>query len=458
MLTRRAFLVRSLSLTGAVALLAACGTPPAASPTAAPKATDAPKPAATTAPAATAAPAATQAPAAAKPSGPQVTVTFWSGVDPPVKKFLEEDLLPRFQKENPDIKVEATLLLWMEFFQKISVAFTGGIGPEVVGSGYGQLGSMIGNKWMQPIDDALKTWTDLADFDGPALDSGKKDGKRYAVLVPGVRPFNYRKDYYKEAGYDPEKSPKDWDELRAYSKKLVKLDRDKVTRGGMEIPLKNGEQTFASFAFCNGLKNLWDEAGMPLFDSPEARETADYILKLMYEDNVVIPSDQQGVTGTAFQNGLAAQGYLQSQLYAAVEKANPGVLGVGLPPASTKQGSKRTSLVLGTFYGLGSKVKNMDAAAKLLKFLCSPDSLWTHYAQAGFQVPRKSLKDRFAKDKPYNAMVNKSMEDMQGWPIFPTFLEARQVIVTHLEAIYLKQRTPQEGFKLAAEDTKKLIK
>ncbi|MHB1132342.1 MAG: extracellular solute-binding protein [Chloroflexota bacterium] len=454
MITRRAFLRNSLAATGAFALLAGCGTPPAATPTTAPKATDAPKPAASAAPAATA--AATQAPAATKAAGAQTVVTFWSGVDPPVKKFLEEDLLPRFQKENPDIKVEATLLLWTEFFQKVSVAFTGGVGPEVVGSGYGQLGSMIGNKWMQPIDDSLKTWTDLADFDGPALDSGMKDGKRHAVLVPGVRPFNYRKDHYKEAGYDPEKTPKDWDELRAYSKKMVKMDRDKVTRGGMEVPLKNGEQTFASFAFCNGLKNMWNEAGEPLFDSPEAVETAEYILKLMYEDNVVIASDQQGVTGTAFQNGLAAQGYLQSQLYAAVEQSTPGVLGVALPPAS-KPGGKQTSLVLGTFYGLGSKVKNMDAANKLLKFLCSPDSLWVHYEKAGFQVPRKSLKDRFAKDKAYNAMVNKSMEDMRGWPIFPTFLQARQVIITHLEAIYLKQRPVKEGLKLAAEETKKLI-
>ena len=392
------------------------------------------------------------APRASRGAG-QAVVSFWSGTDPTVKKVLEEELLPRFHKENPDIKVEATLLQWMEFFQKVSVAFTGGTGPDVVGSGYGQLGSMIGNKWVQPIDDLLKGWSDLADIQPVGLDSGKKEGKRYAVLLPDIRPFNYRKDYYKEAGLDPEKPPKTWDELREYSRRLTKRDGGRVTRAGLDIPIKNGEQFFGSIAFTRGLKNLWDEGGLPLFDSPEGIESMEYLLKLMREDKVTVPSDQQAAAGSAFQTGAAAQGILQSQLYAAIDRNAPGALGVAIPPANPKT----QALVLGTFYGLSARAKNVEASGKLIRFLFSPDSMWALYKAAGFQpMMRKSLADRFAREKPYNSVVTQTLENAVGWPIFPTFLQARQIIITQLEAIYLGQKSPRDGLRHAAEETKKI--
>jgi ABC-type glycerol-3-phosphate transport system substrate-binding protein len=294
----------------------------------------------------------------------------------------------------------------------------------------------------------------LGDIDAYGLDSGKMNGKRYALLLPAVYCFNYRKDYYQASGINPARPPRNWDELRSYAKKLSKWEGGRVTRAGMDVPIKNGEQTFAIMALTHGLKNLWDEAGMPLFERPEAVETLEFLLRLMHEDKVTVPSDQQAATGTAFQTGLAAQGYLQSQLYAVVEQSAPGTLGVAIPPAnpSTK------ALTLGTFYGLGARVNNMEAAAKLLKFLYSPDSIWTLYKGAGFQPPRKSLQRKFAQDRPYNATLTKALENSVGWPIFPTYLQARQVIATHLEAIYLQQVSVKDGLKQAAEETKKLLK
>jgi multiple sugar transport system substrate-binding protein len=312
---------------------------------------------------------------------------------------------------------------------------------------------MIGNKWVQPIDDILKSWSDLGDIQPVGLDSGKKDGKRYAVLLPDLRPFNYRKDYYKEAGLDPEKPPKNWDELREYSRRLTKREGSRVTRAGLDIPVKNGEQFYASVAFTRGLMNLWDEGGMPLFDSPEGVETMEYLLKLMREDKVTVPSDQQAAAGSAFQTGAAAQGFLQSQLYAAIDRNAPGALGVAIPPANPKT----QALVLGTFYGLSARAKHVEAAGKLIRFLFSPDSMWAMYKAAGFQpMMRKSLADRFAKEKPYNSVVTTTLENAVGWPIFPTFLQARQIIITQLEAIYLGQKSARDGLRHAAEETKKI--
>jgi ABC-type glycerol-3-phosphate transport system substrate-binding protein len=79
------------------------------------------------------------------------------------------------------------------------------------------------------------------------------------------------------------------------------------------------------------------------------------------------------------------------------------------------------------------------------------------YKAAGFQpMMRKSLAERFAKEKPYNGVVTKALENAVGWPIFPSFLQARQIIITQLEAIYVGQKTAKDGLRHAAEETKKL--
>jgi putative spermidine/putrescine transport system substrate-binding protein len=105
-----------------VALLAACGgggsaaaptaAPTTAAPTAAPKAAPTAAPAATTAPVAApttapnAAPTTAAGPTAApKVSGP-VTINFYSGGDTNVHDLWANDLLPAYQKANPNIKFE----------------------------------------------------------------------------------------------------------------------------------------------------------------------------------------------------------------------------------------------------------------------------------------------------------------------------------------------------------------
>jgi multiple sugar transport system substrate-binding protein len=435
-MTRREFL-RSSVLTAAAVAAVGCNVSPTLAPTTEPKST------APTLPA-----------TALPPSGKsQVTLSFWSGIDPPVKKVYEELIIPQFEKENPDIKIQANLLAFPEYFEKVTVAFAGGIGPEVIGCGYGQLGSMIANGWVQPIDDVLKTWSDLDDINPVGIDSGKKGGKRYGLLLTDLRPFNYRRDHYKEAGLDPDKPPKNWTELEEYAKKLTKREGDRVVRAGIDIPIKNGEQTFASMAFTHGLKNLWNEDGSPAFDQPLGVETLEFLVKLVRELKVTVPSDIQSAAANAFVNGTAAQGFIQSQVYESVEQASPGNMGVALPPANPET----RAFIGGTFIGFGAKVKNVEAAAKFVKFIYSPENMWALYSRAGFLPTRTSLAAKFAAARPYNATLTKVLENTTGWPFFPTFLQARQVLISHLEAIYLGQRSVKDGLAKAAEETKKLL-
>jgi multiple sugar transport system substrate-binding protein len=173
----------------------------------------------------------------------------------------------------------------------------------------------------------------------------------------------------------------------------------------------------------------------------------------MHDDKVVVPSDQQAATGTAFASGLAAQGFLPSQLYAGLEELAPGALGAARPPVKTTS----QALVLGTFYGLTANPRDPVAAEKLLRFLYSPESQWVHYEKAGFPPARASLKERFAEHRPVNTTISEVLTQAVGWPIFPTFLQAREIITRKLEEIYLRQVPPADGLKQAADETRRLL-
>ena len=50
----------------------------------------------------------------------------------------------------------------------------------------------------------------------------------------------YRKDYFKEAGLDPNSPPETWEELYDYAKKLVVMDDSgNVERGGFDVPISD---------------------------------------------------------------------------------------------------------------------------------------------------------------------------------------------------------------------------
>ena len=63
------------------------------------------------------------------------------------------------------------------------------------------------------------------------------DRSVYGVPFHNSTPLLYvNADHFKEAGLDPDKLPRTWDELIAAAKKLTKRDGDRVTRWGIMMP------------------------------------------------------------------------------------------------------------------------------------------------------------------------------------------------------------------------------
>lgn len=60
-----------------------------------------------------------------------VTLTLWMHEHPP-RLPLDRVIIDEFQKQNPNIKVDLTIVPNADFASKLEVAFAGGAGPDVL--------------------------------------------------------------------------------------------------------------------------------------------------------------------------------------------------------------------------------------------------------------------------------------------------------------------------------------
>lgn len=376
----------------------------------------------------------------------KVTLEFWMpGQEATIRQTIE-GLIKKYEEQNPDVKIKYTQVPWNEWFPKVTAAIAGNMVPDITGLGYGQFGMLVVKDLFAevPIDEADKN--DIAEW---ALKAGSYKGKQHALFFPETRPLAYRKDFFEEAGLDPDNPPSTWAELTEYALKLTQRKAGKVTRAGIDIPYMGGvEQTFLTFyAMKKEGGHLWEEGGKPVFNTPEGIETLQYLVDLRLKHDVVIPSDLQSVMGTAFESGVAAMGFPKSQGLPMLLASKPGQIGFALPP---KEVSSK-ALTLGTFLAVYKKSKKQEVAFDFLKFLYSKESMWEIYKGILFLPTRKSLQQQFIEDADYNAVLLECITNSVSYNVNPSFGEARKAINDELVKAFLGKASPEDALKTAEE-------
>ena len=166
---------------------------------------------ATKAPAA-AAPAPTTAPAvaptAAKPAEPaaktvptvisgQTELVVWiNDHGPEVQKWFDDELMPAFKKEQPNVKIAVKWENWTGVADRLNQVLAAGSLPDVFTGGAEWVGSMSAKKMALDITPYVKVWGEASDF-------------TEAAMAPFVAPF---------ASFHERTRPKGWLEglVKAY--------------------------------------------------------------------------------------------------------------------------------------------------------------------------------------------------------------------------------------------------
>ena len=217
-------------------------------------------------------------------------VNVWHTETNPLSRKAVANIVERFEKLHPDIKVEAEALAWGDLEGKIMAALAAGSPPEL---SHGQpitCAALQAKGLLLPLDDVVKHIGEDNIWD--QIKRVGKYGDHYFGLVhaAGTSLLIYRKDLAKQKGLE---NPKTWKDLLHNAKELT-LDTDKDGKTdiyGLTIPGDNlfinillGELTKAN----GGI--LFDDKNRPQFTSKCMIE----ILEFMKELTNYLPPGWEG--------------------------------------------------------------------------------------------------------------------------------------------------------------------
>ncbi len=302
------------------------------------------------------------------PDDGKIRLKYWM-----VSAMLEAPFhITEFNKTHKNIFIERTPLPWNEHEKKILTSILSDNPPDLI-----FLVTPVA-KWatrlaLTPLDEYIKRDNFDSTIFFPALwEEMKFKNNIYALpLYSNSYAFFYNKRLFREAGLDPEKPPRTWDELLEYSAKLTKRDaKGNYTQMGF-IPTYGNVHTSVIMAWERGAQMLINDgtkvslANQPTIDA--FKWMADY-----YEQyNVKDVSSFQAGFGFAEQQGFVAEKLammvLDNSFPDQINHYNKN-LEFGVAEIPTFEGFEPVSFSGSWWFAIPRGAKNKEAAWELMKF------------------------------------------------------------------------------------------
>lgn len=369
-------------LIGVLLLLAACGAP--AAPT-----TTAPSTAPQTSQAAAASVAPSAAGAAAT-SGQQTTLRI-ALVDykDEHKTWLEQEVIPAFQKTYPNVKVEPIYLNWGTLNETYAGYFAAKDGPDILNLG-SEFGPEYGDRLL-PLNSYLKDWPDLQQYIPATLETVTwKNELRGLPWLVMPRVYMCRTDLLKASGITA--MPKTFDEAIAEAKagtvvKDNKLQRAGIwTNGAAQQELQDWQE-YLQLIYASG-GTLYNADGSPNFDSPQARAALQFMRD---RRRAVLANENIATLGETQGSRLAANEVtcMWTNVWAAPALDDPTWKNIAMGPSPAPAGGKPTTLVFTDWLGIANYTKNPELAVAFLKLLGNKENQTKYNSIFGSFSPRK---------------------------------------------------------------------
>ncbi len=351
-------------------LLSACKPTPTATQPPAPQPTQPP------------APQPTQPPAAEKVTIQVMVVDY---IPDKTDKWLEEEVVPAFQKDHPNINVEFVYVNWGTLDETVQGYFAAGEGADILNLG-SEYVAEYGDR-LAPLGAYFKDWPDWAQFLPGTLDTVMWEGEpRGLPWLTAPRAYMCRTDILKEVG---------WDKVPATFAEMVKLAGDAtiVEGGALQrqgfTPLDDWQEYISLIWTLGG--SIYKDDGSPNFDSPEAKAA----LQFMYDRRrAVLPNEQTAglpeTTGALLASDLVACQW--GNLWGAPATSDPIWQKIELFPGFTHldfPNSKPVVQVFNDWLAIPAYSKHIPEAVEFLKFLGSAQNLNTYNSHFGSFPPRK---------------------------------------------------------------------
>ncbi len=331
------------------------------------------------------------------------------------------------------------------------------------------------------------------DFIKPVVGYYTKDGKLYSMPYNSSTPIlYYNKEAFKKAGLDPEKPPKTWQDVEAYSKKLLGTGAAKCgfSTGWPSWTMVENMHATHDQPFATKNNGFGGVEGVELLVNREFGQKHIGALTAWQKDRIYSYGGRRGDADPKFVSGDCAMYIQSSALIGGFTRGVRFDWGTGELPHWGAPYRKATSIIGGaTFWVMkGKPTPEYKGVARYIEFLAKPENqMWWHVNTGYLAVSNTAVKNleqgyHFVKNpKQYTAFAQltglpptppSAMADKKAAPAkaervatanssglrLGNFVQIRDAIEAELENVFGGKKSVKQGLDDAVTKSNALLK
>jgi sn-glycerol 3-phosphate transport system substrate-binding protein len=416
----------------------------------------------------------------ASPSGGTVTIDLWHSESAANADTLQR-LISRYNSSQDEVKVQAFFQgTDQEIIAKLVTSLGSGKVPAIAVVGEVDTQKMLDSGTAAPVQDFVdREGYDLSDLDEKSIQMYTVQGKLWAMpLCAGMPLLYYNKVAFREVGLDPERPPRDLEEVRQYSEKFLKRDAaGNVVRSGIALDIRAWMESILAEnddLFVDNENGHEGRATKVLFDNDTGRWFFQWWHDMVDEGLAfnVGRNPTYADTLLAIASGRAAMTFsYSSALGSVMDVLEKGVEGVEIGVAAVPGVPGGTGAPL-----LGHRVlwilsirpeEEQEAAWKFVKWLMEPEQQAEWFAGTGYLPVRHSAidlpaaKDVVAKYPQFQVPLDIYLESPTTpaalGAVLAPFYQVREAIYQGVEAMLSGTKDPDQALADAAAESNRII-
>ncbi len=277
-------------------------------------------------------------------------------------------LTQSFNQRYPNVRIREIPIPAGGYHDQILTQLTAGTPPDIFRIDDPQLPLYMERGFLTPLDDAIReAGVDTARF-APAMRDARHEGKTYGVVYQtNTRQLIFNRALLQAAGIDG--PPRDAAQLEDQIRRTTKRDQGQF---GFTFASKAGDAT-ALFLSAGPLiigfgSHFTTDDGRPNATDPRLAEALGFLKRIWDADCVPRGLDGPAANSLIFSGRVALTLNGSFVFGAATPETRPNLAAVASPLPSTK-------LMRGTsWYGVGARGRNKDAAIAWLMHMLTPES------------------------------------------------------------------------------------
>ncbi|HHW11296.1 MAG TPA: extracellular solute-binding protein [Firmicutes bacterium] len=362
--------------------------------------------------------------------------------------YYNQNVVPEFERLH-GVKVILENTNWDSRMDKILISIAGGVPYDIVSTGFYSVYEEGSQDLLAPLDHYLSRWELTNRFPAPVWEALKWKGHVYAVPQNhDLRAIAYNKNLFAQVGLDPNQPPQSWEELILATRRLTRMEGDRLTVRGFARSSSVGGRAQELFWFMRmlGVPEVDVETYTSNLDKPEALEA----LRALAEIAEAARYRNSEMAGGFALERVAMQRQHPGAFVTAIQQ-NPGIAdSYGLFAPRRDPGSPPVTHDFINGLAILNASRNKDLAWKFITTLYEEDVLLEAQVISGFMAGRMDMMNRMMSAiHPKIGLFYDMFNYLQTSVVPPPRNTSQQVLGNLIQQVYNGELSPANALDQA---------